>query len=59
MKRTAYCKINLTLEILGTKRGDGFHDLKTVMHKIPLGDMIEIDAWQGEGSITLLCDSDV
>ena len=59
MKRTAYCKINLTLEILGTKRGDGFHDLKTVMHKIPLGDMIEIDARQGEGRITLLCDSDV
>ena len=60
MKKTAYCKINLTLEILGTKRGDGFHDLKTVMHKIPLGDVIELCADKdGKGSITLVCDSDV
>ena len=60
MKKTAYCKINLTLEILGTKRGDGFHDLKTVMHKIPLGDTIEICTEKsGSGRIVLACDSDV
>ncbi len=59
MKQTAYCKINLTLEILGTKRNDGFHDLKSVMHKIPLGDIIEIEAKTGGGRINLLCDSDV
>lgn len=60
MKKTAYCKINLTLEILGTKRKDGFHDLKTVMHKIPLGDKIELFVENGKtGSITLDCDSDV
>lgn len=59
MKRTAYCKINLTLEILGTRRNDGFHDLKSIMHKIPLGDEIELVAGHGSGKITLFCDSDV
>ncbi|MBQ7399937.1 MAG: 4-(cytidine 5'-diphospho)-2-C-methyl-D-erythritol kinase [Clostridia bacterium] len=59
MKRTAYCKINLTLEILGTKRNDGFHDIKSIMHKIPLGDIIELDAKEGSGKILFSCDSDV
>ena len=59
MKRTAFCKINLTLEILGTKRGDGFHDVKSVMHKIPLGDEIEISLSDGEGKVDFFCDSDV
>ena len=59
MKRTACCKINLTLEILGTKRSDGFHDLKSVMHKIPLGDVIELSATDGKGEISFYCDSDV
>lgn len=59
MKRTAYCKINLTLEILGTKRGDGFHDIKTVMHKIPLGDEIELFAKEGSGNIDFSCDSNL
>ena len=59
MKRTAYCKINLTLEILGTDRPDGFHDLKTIMHKIPLGDVIELEAKKGKGTIDFYCDSNV
>lgn len=59
MKRTAYCKINLTLEILGTKRNDGFHDLKSVMHKIPLGDIVELEAGAGSGKIDFFCDSDI
>lgn len=59
MKRTAYCKINLTLEILGTKRNDGFHDLKSIMHKIPLGDEIELFAKNGDGNITLTCSEEV
>ncbi len=59
MTRTAYCKINLTLEILGTNRDDGFHDLKTIMHKIPLGDKISVDVEHGNGKIKLMCDSDV
>ncbi len=59
MIKTAYCKINLTLEILGTKRGDGFHDLKSVMHKIPLGDIVEMTVKQGEGNVSLNCSDDV
>lgn len=59
MKKTAYCKVNLTLEILGTKRDDGFHDLKSVMHKIPLGDVIDVSAKEGNGIIDFVCDSDV
>lgn len=59
MKRTAYCKINLTLEILGTRRNDGFHDLKSVMHKIPLGDEIEVFVKEGSGNVSLVCDKDV
>ena len=31
----AYAKINLTLEILGTRRGDGFHDIAPVMMNVP------------------------
>ena len=54
--KRAYCKINLTLEILGRARSDGFHDLKTVMHKIPLGDIIEVCVCDGDGSVTLSCD---
>ncbi|MBR4979819.1 MAG: 4-(cytidine 5'-diphospho)-2-C-methyl-D-erythritol kinase [Clostridia bacterium] len=38
VKKKAYAKINLTLEILGTKRNDGYHDISSVMHKIPLCD---------------------
>lgn len=59
MKKTAYCKINLTLEILGTKRADGFHDLKTIMHKVPLGDEIELFVAEGDGKINFSCYSDL
>jgi len=59
MIKTAYCKINLTLEILGTQRNDGFHDLKSVMHKIPLGDIVELDVKPGKGDIFFTCDSNV
>ncbi len=55
MKKTAYSKINLTLEILGTKRGDGFHDICSVMHKIPLGDIIELEVGKGNGKIDFFC----
>ena len=56
MKKIAYSKINLTLEILGTKRGDGFHDISSVMHKIPLGDEIKLDvSLSGEGKTELVC----
>ncbi len=48
MKTTAFAKINLTLEILGTKRADGFHDLLSVMHKIPVGDKVSLEVTKSE-----------
>ena len=59
MKATAFCKINLTLEILGTRRADGFHDIASIMHKVPLGDSIELEAQEGSGKISFLCNADV
>lgn len=59
MKKTAYCKINLTLEILGTKRDDGFHDIKSVMHKVPIGDKIEADVLCDTDTIEFFCDSNL
>ncbi|MEO6182623.1 MAG: 4-(cytidine 5'-diphospho)-2-C-methyl-D-erythritol kinase [Verrucomicrobiota bacterium] len=41
LKLNSPCKINLLLNILG-KRPDGFHELETVMHPIPLYDAIEL-----------------
>ena len=35
----AYAKINIFLDILG-KRADGYHEVKTVMHKIKLHDLL-------------------
>ena len=35
------CKVNFLLNILG-KRPDGFHELETVMHPVPLHDVIEL-----------------
>ena len=56
--KKAYAKINLTLEILGTKRGDGFHDIASVMMKVPhLYD--EVTVTLTEKSISVKCDRDV
>ena len=59
----AYAKINLTLEILGTRRGDGFHDIASVMMKVPmLYDRVTIsasDASEDAGLIAFSCDRDV
>lgn len=54
MKKTAKAKINLTLEILGKNRPDGFHDIVSVMHKIPFGDEVSLDVTEN-GEILLEC----
>ena len=48
MRVEAHAKINLTLEVLGT-RPDGYHELRSVVAEIPLHDDVELqDAPAGE-----------
>ena len=42
MKKNAYAKINLTLEII-EKRKDGYHNIKSIFQMISLHDTIEIE----------------
>lgn len=42
MRFAAPAKINLTLEVLG-RRPDGYHDLRTLMLKVPLGDELDLE----------------
>lgn len=41
MKLEAYAKVNFTLEVLG-RRGDGYHELRSVVLPVSLADAIEI-----------------
>ncbi len=41
MKKRAYAKINLSLDVIG-KREDGYHDLEMVMVPLQLHDLVEI-----------------
>ena len=63
LTKKAFAKINLTLEILGTRRGDGFHDIASVMMKVPeLYDEVELvpsDSASENGKIAFTCDKDV
>lgn len=43
VKERANAKINLYLDVL-SKREDGFHDIKTVMHSVTFGDEITVSA---------------
>lgn len=43
VKEKAYAKINLYLDVL-SKREDGFHDIKTVMHSVSLYDTLTVSA---------------
>lgn len=47
------CKVNFILNILG-KRPDGFHELETVMHPVPIFDLLSFE--RTGGGITLTCD---
>lgn len=48
----AYAKVNLFLEVLG-KRGDGYHELVTVMQEIDLHDDLVIE--EADSGISLTC----
>ncbi|HVM92504.1 MAG TPA: hypothetical protein VMT67_06810 [Terriglobales bacterium] len=49
----SFAKINLGLYI-GARRGDGFHDLRTVYQTIALHDVIRLSTGRGEG-LEILC----
>lgn len=52
----AYAKINLTLEILGTRRGDGFHDIASVMLKVPtLYDSVTLAVSEAPENAGMVC----
>ena len=52
----AHAKINLTLEVLGT-RPDGYHELRSIVAAIPLHDDVELqDAPAGEVSVEMVGD---
>ena len=55
--KKAYAKINLTLEIL-EKREDGYHNIKSIMQKISLHDLLTF-GFNESGEIFLECSKDV
>ena len=56
MQIEAHAKINLTLEVLGT-RPDGYHELRSIVAEIPLHDDVELqDAPTGEVSVEMVGD---
>jgi 4-diphosphocytidyl-2-C-methyl-D-erythritol kinase len=52
LTRQSPCKVNLLLNVLG-KRADGFHELETVLHPVPVCDELQFD--RGGASIELTC----
>ena len=44
----AFAKVNLRLEVLG-KRGDGYHELRTVFHTVTLRDLLRFRPRRGPG----------
>jgi 4-diphosphocytidyl-2-C-methyl-D-erythritol kinase len=54
VQKRSPCKVNLLLNILG-KRGDGFHELETVMHPVNWCD--EIHFARGGNEIQFSCDN--
>ena len=56
MRIEAHAKINLTLEVLGT-RPDGYHELRSIVAAIPLHDDVELqDAPADEVSVEMVGD---
>ncbi len=48
LHRLAPCKVNLLLNILG-RRADGFHELETLIHPIPIHDELEFERGAASG----------
>lgn len=54
LRRLSPCKVNLLLNILG-RRADGFHELETLFHHVPLNDVLEFSETSVPG-VALTCD---
>jgi len=55
MKVPAYAKINLYLDVM-ERRPDGFHNIRSIMHRVSLHDFVTVTKIDGEcGSITVNC----
>jgi 4-diphosphocytidyl-2-C-methyl-D-erythritol kinase len=52
LEKASPCKVNLLLNILG-KRADGYHELETVMHPVPLCDQLSFE--RAGGGFLLSC----
>ncbi len=50
MRIPAYAKINLFLDVM-EKREDGFHNIRSIMHRITLCDYLSCEKNDGEGNI--------
>ncbi len=53
VERHARAKINLSLEVVG-RRGDGYHEVATVLHEI---DVVDQMAFRPDDSLTLICEA--
>src|SRR6516164_10831848 len=56
MQVLAPAKINLSLRVLG-RRGDGFHEIETLIAPISLYDEIKIERHSGKQEIAFRCDN--
>ncbi|MBP9996050.1 MAG: 4-(cytidine 5'-diphospho)-2-C-methyl-D-erythritol kinase [Lachnospiraceae bacterium] len=57
MEIKAYAKINLALDVLGT-RPNGYHDVRMIMQSVNIYDELTIDISNTPGTISLICDND-
>lgn len=55
MREIANAKINLYLDVL-SKREDGYHEIKSVMHTVPFGDVVTLDREDAMDEQTVLFD---
>jgi 4-diphosphocytidyl-2-C-methyl-D-erythritol kinase len=56
LKTSVPAKINLWLEVI-RKRGDGYHDISSLMLPISVFDRISLEVSRGRGRISLRCDA--
>ena len=52
LEKRSFCKVNLLLNILG-RRADGFHELETVLHPVPVFDRLSFE--RGGEQVALTC----